>query len=457
MNPVIAVVGRPNVGKSTLFNQLTKSSAALVADQPGLTRDRQYGIGIFGDRHFILVDTGGLEESDSGSPGIAEMVSRQSMQAAREADAVIWLVDGREGLTILDEKLASHLRPACKRLYLAVNKTEGMDAAMCTAEFHALGFGQPFAISAKRGSGIPELIQTLLSELNHGTIIVEDVENEILKFCIIGRPNVGKSTLVNRMLGDERVLTYDQPGTTRDSISIPFEHHGNNYILVDTAGIRRRSRIKNTIEKISVVRTLKTIDVSDLVILVMDAQDEITDQDASLLGMVVNSGKAVIIAVNKWDGLTVTERARIRKHLDRKLGFIEHISMHYISAKYGSGVGKLFNAVKKIEKAIRLSPSPSRLTDILESATTQHSPPLIRGRRIKLRYAHMGGHNPFIIIIHGNQVEHVPDTYRRYLANKFRAELKLTSIPVLIEFRKGDNPYKGRITRRTYKKKRKNL
>ena len=455
MNPVIAVVGRPNVGKSTLFNQLTKSRAALIADQPGVTRDRQYGIGTFEDRQYILIDTGGLDEGDSVSPGIAKIVSQQSLQAAREADAVIWLVDGREGLTIMDEKLASHLRPACKRLYLAVNKTEGIDAAVCTAEFHALGFGQPFAISAKRGSGLTVLMQTLLEELNRNTIVSEAVENEGLKFCIIGRPNVGKSTLVNRILGEERVLTYDQPGTTRDSIAIPFERNGNKYILVDTAGIRRRSRINNTIEKISVVRTLKTIDVSDLVILVLDAQDEITDQDASLLGMIVNSGKAVIIAVNKWDGLTESERARIHKNLDRKLGFIEYIFLHYISALHGSGVGKLFDSIKIIEKAIRLSPSPSLLTGILEVATIQHPPPLIRGRRIKLRYAHMGGHNPFLIIIHGNQVEHVPDAYRRYLANRFRTELKLTSIPVLVEFRKGNNPYKGRVTRRTYKKRRK--
>lgn len=455
MNPVIAIVGRPNVGKSTLFNLLTKSRAALIADQPGVTRDRQYGIGTFEDRQFILIDTGGLDEGDSVSPGIAKMVSRQSLQAAREADAVIWLVDGREGLTITDEKLASQLRPACKRLYLTVNKTEGIDAAVCTAEFHALGFGQPFAISAKRGSGLAVLIQTMLSELNRNTTVAGPVENDGLKFCIIGRPNVGKSTLVNRILGEDRVLTYDQPGTTRDSIAIPFERNGNKFILVDTAGIRRRSRINNTIEKISVVRTLKTIDVSDLVILVLDAQDEITDQDASLLGMIINSGKAVIIAVNKWDGLTESERARIHRDLDRKLGFIEYIFLHYISALHGSAVGKLFDSIKIIAKAIRLSPTPSRLTEILEVATTQHPPPLIRGRRIKLRYAHMGGHNPFLIIIHGNQVERVPDAYRRYLANTFRRELKLASIPVLIEFRKGDNPYKSRITKRTNRKKRK--
>lgn len=456
MNPVIAVVGRPNVGKSTLFNQLTKSRAALIADQPGVTRDRQYGIGTFEDRQFILIDTGGLDESDSVSPGIAKIVSQQSLQAARDADAVIWLVDGREGLTIMDEKLASQLRTACKRLYLAVNKTEGIDAAVCSAEFHALGFGQPFSISAKRGSGLSLLIQTLLSELNYNTTIAEPVDDERLKFCIIGRPNVGKSTLVNRILGEERVLTYDQPGTTRDSIEIPFEHNDNKYILVDTAGIRRRSRINNKIEKISVVRTLKTIDASELVILVLDAQDEITDQDASLLGMIVNSGKAVIIAVNKWDGLSKPERTRIHGNLDRKLGFIENILLHYISALHGSGVGKLFDSIKLVQKAIRLSPSPSRLTDILGAATTQHPPPLIRGRRIKLRYAHIGGHNPFLIIIHGNQVERVPDAYRRYLANKFRSELKLASIPVLIDFRKGDNPYKDRIAKRTNRKKRKN-
>ena len=454
MNPVIAVVGRSNVGKSTLFNLLTKSSAALVADQPGITRDRQFGIGVYGDRHFILIDTGGLDDGDNGTADIAKLVSRQSIQAAREADAVIWLVDGREGLTVMDEKLATQLRPACKHLYLAVNKTEGLDPAITTAEFYALGIGQPYAISARRGSGLAILLQTVFSELNRNTTFDEPYEQEGLKFCIIGRPNVGKSTLVNQILGEERVLTFDRPGTTRDSITIPFERNGNKYILVDTAGIRRRSRINNNIEKISVVRTLKSVDVSDLVILVLDAQDEITDQDASLLGMVINSGKAVIIAVNKWDGLTMSERSRIRNSLDRKLGFIEFIYLHYISALHGSGVGKLFNSIRKIGKAISISPSPSRLTTILETAIIQHPPPVIHGRRIKLKYVHVGGHNPFLIIIHGNQVEHIPDSYRRYIANTFRRELKLTSIPVLVEFRKGANPFKNMIKKHSDRRKR---
>jgi GTPase len=455
MNPVIAVVGRPNVGKSTLFNQLTKSQAALIADQPGVTRDRQYGTGIFEDRRFILIDTGGLDEADGVAPEMAKIVSLQSIQAAREADAVIWLVDGRDGLTMMDEKLAEQLRKTCKRLYLAVNKTEGMDAAIITAEFHALGFGQPFAISAKRGSGLAILMQAVLSELNGKSTITEATENGALKFSIIGRPNVGKSTLVNRILGEERVLTFDQPGTTRDSIAIPFERSGHKYILIDTAGIRRRSRINNTVEKISVVRTLKAIDLSALVILVLDAQNDITDQDASLLGMVINSGKAVIIAVNKWDGLSAAERTRVRHLLDRKLGFIDYISLHFISALHGSGVSKLFDSIRKIDKVINISSSPSRLTSILETATIQHQPPLVRGRRIKLKYAHMGGSNPFLIIIHGNQVDHVPDAYRRYLANKFRKELNLISIPVLIEFRKGDNPYRSRSEKCTVRNKRK--
>lgn len=457
MNPVIAVVGRPNVGKSTLFNRLTKSSAAIVADQPGITRDRQYGFGIFEDRHFILIDTGGLDEGDSSRMiGIEKMISEQAMQAVRDADAVIWLVDAREGLTIPDEKLASQLRMTCKHLYLAVNKTEGMDTDLCTAEFYALGIGQPYAVSAKRGSGLAVLLHAVLSDLTRETLPVNiPAEIDGLKFCIIGRPNVGKSTLVNRILGEERVLTYDKPGTTRDSIAIPFERHGNKYTLVDTAGIRRRSRINSAVEKTSVVRTLKTIDASDLVILVVDAQDKITDQDASLLGMVINSGKAVIIAVNKWDGLTDSERDNIHNHLDRKLGFVEFIYLHYISALHGSGVGEIFKSIKKIEKMIRLSPSPSRLTGILETATIQHPPPVIRGHRIKLRYAHMGGHSPFLIIVHGNQVEQVPDTYRRYLVKMFRNKLKLTSIPVLVEFRKGENPYKNRVAKHTGRKKKK--
>lgn len=444
MKPVIAILGRPNVGKSTLFNRLTNSRAALVADEPGVTRDRQYGTGTFNDRSYIIIDTGGLDEGDMVDPAMATIVSKQSLQAAAEADAVIWMVDGRDGLTSIDEKLANQLRRKCKRLYLAVNKSEGMDESIVTAEFHILGINHVHAISAQRGSGINNLFNVIFSELPERDNEQKTEDEERLSITILGRPNVGKSTLMNRILGEERVLTFDQPGTTRDSIAVPFERHGHAYILIDTAGVRRRSRIQNAVEKISIIKTMQAIEESRVVILVIDAHEGVTDQDASLLGMAIDSGRSLIIAVNKWDGLDTSERNRIRDMLDKKLGFIDYACIHYISALHGSGVGKLFDSINRIEKSIRISPSTSRLTGILQTLTTQHSPPLIRGRRIKLRYAHIGGHNPLRIIIHGNQTTQVPEDYHRYLANHFRKALKLTGTPVFIEFRQGENPYKGK-------------
>lgn len=445
MKPVIAIIGRPNVGKSTLFNRLTGSRAALVADEPGVTRDRQYGHGTFNERTFILVDTGGLEDGSMADPVLAGIVSKQSLQAAREADAVIWVVDGRDGLTIADEKLAQQLRPVCKRLYLAVNKTEGVDAAMATVEFHALGIEQVHAVSAQRGSGLNSLFSSIFAELPEPEPVMEpDTGPERLSITVVGRPNVGKSTLVNRILGEERMLTFDQPGTTRDSIAIPFERHGHAYTLIDTAGVRRRARIHNQVEKISIIKTLQAIEASQIVILVIDAHDAVTDQDASLLGLAIDSGKALIIAANKWDGLETSERNRIRDMLDRKLGFIDYACIHYLSALHGSGVGKLFDSTDRIGKSIKVAPSASRLTGILQTLTTQHAPPLVRGRRIKLKLAHLGGHNPLRIIIHGNQTGAVPADYQRYLANHFRKALKLTGTPVFIEFRQGANPYKDK-------------
>lgn len=445
MKPVIAIIGRPNVGKSTLFNRLTGSRAALVADEPGVTRDRQYGHGTFNEHTFILIDTGGLEDGSLADPVLAGIVSKQSLQAAREADAVIWVVDGRDGLTIADEKLAQQLRPVCKRLYLAVNKTEGVDAAMATAEFHALGIAQVHAISAQRGSGLKGLFSSIFAELPEPEPVMEPYTGpERLSITVVGRPNVGKSTLVNRILGEERMLTFDQPGTTRDSIAIPFERQGRAYTLIDTAGVRRRARIHDQVEKISIIKTLQAIEASQIVILVIDAHDAVTDQDASLLGLAIDSGKALIIAVNKWDGLETSERNRIRDMLDRKLGFIDYACIHYLSALHGSGVGKLFDSTDRIGKSIKVAPSASRLTGILQTLTTQHAPPLVRGRRIKLKLAHLGGHNPLRIIIHGNQIGAVPEDYQRYLANHFRKALKLTGAPVFIEFRQGANPYKDK-------------
>jgi GTP-binding protein len=457
MKPIIAIVGRPNVGKSTLFNRLTNSRIALVADEPGVTRDRQYGNASFNDHTFILIDTGGLEKSDADTGAIADLITRQSLYAAREADAVIWLVDGRDGLTIADEKLARQLRVVCKHLVLTVNKTEGMDEAIITAEFHALGLGKPYAISAQRGSGLPLLMDAIFKDLPEPDIRSE-TEHPGLRLTVIGRPNVGKSTLVNRILGEERVLTFDQPGTTHDSISIPFKRGGKSYVLIDTAGVRRRARIDDHIEKISVIKSLQAIDEAEIVILVIDAHDSVTEQDASLLGLATQSGKALMIAVNKWDGLEKTERSHIRNLLDRKLGFVDYACIHYISALHGSGVGKMFDSINKIGKSIALSPATSRLNTILQECVAQHSPPLVHGRRIKLRYGHLGGHNPIRIIIHGNQTEHVPDAYRRYLANHFRKALKLTGTPVMIEFKQGENPFKDRknilTTRQKIKRKR---
>ncbi len=441
MIPVIAIVGRPNVGKSTLFNLLTQSRNALVADQPGVTRDRQYGIGQCGEQSFILVDTGGLVEISSSEKNIENLITGQSLQAVREADAVIWLVDGRDGLTVTDETLVTQLRPLCEHLYLAVNKTEGLDADIITAEFHALGAGRPYAISAQRGSGVAALLKDIISALPQPTERYY-VPDHGLRITVIGRPNVGKSTLVNRILGEKRMLIFDQPGTTRDSIAVPFERNGKSYTLIDTAGVRRRARVTDMIEKISVIKTLQAIDNTEIVILVIDAQDSVTEQDANLLGLVVESGKALIIAVNKWDGLESSQRARIRAQFDRKLSFIDYACVHYISALHGSGVGKMFESIDKIGKSIAVKISASELTALLYQSVESHPPPMISGRRIKLRYAHLGGHNPLRIIIHGNQTEHVPQTYRRYLSNKLRKLLKLTGAPILIEFKRGANPYK---------------
>jgi len=456
MKSVIAIVGRPNVGKSTLFNFLTKSRNALVADRPGVTRDRQYGFGNYQGREFILVDTGGLGRNDKDSENISNLISDQSLLAIEEADALIWLVDGRDGLTSEDEHLAEVLRPMCDRIFLTANKTEGLDADIVLADFYRIGFGDPFAISAKRGTGVHKLMDEVIKQLPVETEDENQTEHG-LRITVLGRPNVGKSTLTNRILGEERMLTFNQPGTTRDSIAIPFERDGTPYTLIDTAGIRRRSKINDAIEKFSVVKSLQAIDSTQIVVLVLDAHEAITEQDASLLGLIVDSGKALIIAVNKWDGLEASERNRIKAQLDRKLGFIDYACIHFISALHGSGVGKLFVSINKISKSISIEPAASKITAILQQAVQAHSPPLVHGRRIKLRYAHIGGRDPIRIIVHGNQTDRVPQSYRRYLSNLMRKELKLVGTPVLIDFKQGDNPYKDRkniLTNRQIEKRR---
>jgi GTP-binding protein len=448
MIPVIALVGRPNVGKSTLFNRLTRTRDALVADVPGLTRDRKYGDGRVGDRPFIVIDTGGLSGEAEDLDGL---MAQQAWQAINEADQVFFLVDGRSGLTASDEILATALRRTGKHAVLVVNKTDGVDIDTALAEFHALGLGEPVPIAAAHGRGITALMERALEHLPAVTAV--DTGDETgkgrIRVAIAGRPNVGKSTLINRMLGEERVLAFDQPGTTRDSIFIPFERDGVDYTLIDTAGVRRRARVHEAIEKFSVIKTLQAIDAAHVVILVLDAHQGIGDQDASLAGYVAEKGRALVVAVNKWDGLQPHDRSDLIAQLERKLPFLGFATTCFISARHGTGVGDLFPEINRAYEAATRELSTHELTSILEQAVQEHQPPLVRGRRIKLRFAHQGGRNPPLIVIHGNQTERLPDSYKRYLVNVFRESLRLSGTPVRLEFRTGSNPFQGRKNKLT--------
>ncbi|MGB5260962.1 MAG: ribosome biogenesis GTPase Der [Gammaproteobacteria bacterium] len=454
MLPVIAIVGRPNVGKSTLFNRLTRSRNALVADYPGLTRDRQYGDGILADRSCIVIDTGGLGDVTSD---LDSLMAQQAWQAVDEADVVLFLVDVHDGLTASDDAVAEALRRTGKPVLLVANKIDGANTDTALLDFHALGLGEPLPLSAAQGRGFATLEARASECLPPVTeTAVDDLDDDRIRVAVAGRPNVGKSTLINRMLGAERVLTFDLPGTTRDSIFIPFERNGKGYTLIDTAGVRRRARVHEAVEKFSVIKTLQAIDAAHVVILVLDAQQEISEQDASLAGYIADKGRALVVAVNKWDGLDTHARNRIREQLDRKLPFLAFATNVYISALQGTGVGDLFPLIATAyASATRELPTPV-LTDLLEQAVQQHQPPLVHGRRIKLRYAHQGGRNPPVIVIHGNQTERVPATYRRYLARYFLDKLKLSGTPVRIEFRTGRNPFKGKknvLTTRQVKRK----
>jgi len=445
MLPVIALVGRPNVGKSTLFNRLTRSRDALVADQPGLTRDRQYGVGELGDRPYVVVDTGGI----SGDlEGIDALMVQQVRRAIGEADQVLFLLDGREGCTAADEAIAGELRRTGKPVTVVVNKTEQLDRDLAAADFHALGLGEPHAIAAAHGRGVKGLINEVLAALPPAGE-PEPAEEPGIRIAVIGRPNVGKSTLVNRLLGEERVVAFDQPGTTRDSIRIPFEREGRRYTLIDTAGVRRRGRIAEAIEKFSVIKTLQAMEEANVVLLVLDAQQGIAEQDASLAGHVLESGRALVVIINKWDGLDPDQREAVKSDMHRKLPFLDFAEWRYVSALHGSGVGKLLEAVQAAHEAATRDLKTPELTRILEDAVSEHQPPLVRGRRIKLRYAHQGGKNPPIIVIHGNQTEAVPPAYQRYLAGRFRKALKLSGTPVRLEFKTGKNPYEGRRNKLT--------
>lgn len=451
MLPVIAIVGRPNVGKSTLFNCITHSRDALVSDFPGLTRDRQYGEASVMGRRFIVIDTGGLTDEKND---LDLLMVEQSLQAIQEADKVVFLVDARSGLTASDTSIAEKLRAMNKNIFLVLNKAEGLDHHIATADFFRLGLGQPYPISAAHGSGINDLICHLLPD--EPSEIVEEDGSSGIKLALIGRPNVGKSTLTNRMLGEERVIVFDQPGTTRDSIFIPLSRFGKNYTLIDTAGVRQRGKIFELVEKFSVVKTLQAIEASNVVLFIMDAREGVTEQDLRLLGFVIDSGKALVIAINKWDGMSHDDKEKTRTSIDRRLNFISYVRIHFISALHGSGVGNLFDSVDEAYQSANKKLATPKLTKILQEATTQHSPPMVQGRRIKLRYAHSGGNNPPRIIIHGNQLHSLPDAYRRYLANTFQTRLKLMGTPVKIEVKSSENPFrhkKNTLTPRQIQKK----
>ena len=470
MLPVIALVGRPNVGKSTLFNRLTRTRDALVADFPGLTRDRKYGQAKIDEQEFIVIDTGGITGDEQG---IDALMAGQSLQAIEEADAVLFLVDARAGMTIADEAIAEHLRKQEKKVFLVANKTDGIDADSVCGEFYALGLGEVYHIAAAHGKGVRQMIDTALDgffddlpeedendEFELDLEYVEDDEEALLKeqerlknlpikLALIGRPNVGKSTLTNRILGEERVLVYDMPGTTRDSIYIPMTRDDREYILIDTAGVRKRKKVNETVEKFSVIKTLKAIEDSNVVMLIIDARDGISDQDLSLLGYTLNSGRSLVIAVNKWDGMSEYDKERVKSELDRRLGFIDFAKIHFISALHGTGVGHLYESVEEAYDSSTKRISTSMLTRIMTMATDDHNPPMVQGRRVKLRYAHAGGYNPPLIVIHGNQVKKLADSYKRYLMNYFRRSLGIMGTPIRIEFREGSNPFEGRRNKLT--------
>ena len=440
--PVVAIVGRPNVGKSTLFNCLTRSRDALVANEPGLTRDRQYGIATTGTGTgaYVVVDTGGLTDA---ADTMARVISAQVLRAVEESDAVIFMVDGRQGLTAADEDIASQLRSTGKAVTIAVNKTEDLDADIAIGEFHALGIAGPCPISAAHQRGIRTLVEAALSRILPSPEVPRD-EDEGVNVAIVGRPNVGKSTLVNRLLGEDRLVTHDKPGTTRDSVRVPFRHGGRRYTLVDTAGIRRRGRVSEKIEKFSVVKSLQAIAAADVVIVVLDATEGVTDQDTGLLGMVLDAGRALTIAVNKWDSMDASGKRLTRSNVARKLTFLEYVTVHYTSASKGTGLRRLFASVDRAwRSASRKMPTPE-LNEVLAKALARNPPPVARGRRIKLRYAHQGGSSPPLIVIHGNQTDQVPSNYRRYLARVFRESLQLHGTPIQLDFKSGENPYKGR-------------
>ena len=492
MTPVIALVGRPNVGKSTLFNRLTRTRDALVADFPGLTRDRKYGHANIAGFDFIVIDTGGIDGTEEG---VEEKMAEQSLLAIEEADVVLFLVDARAGLLPADIGIAQYLRQRDKTTVVVANRTDGIDADSHCAEFYQLGLGEVEQIAAAQGRGVTQLIEQVLAPLGEKLNADQAVENEEdfaneeenptasldewdndfdfeneedaalldealaeeqesvldknIKIAIVGRPNVGKSTLTNRILGEERVVVYDMPGTTRDSIYIPMERDGQQYTIIDTAGVRKRGKVNLAVEKFSVIKTLQAIQDANVVLLTIDAREGISDQDLSLLGFILNAGRSLVIVVNKWDGLSQDIKDQVKSELDRRLDFIDFARVHFISALHGSGVGNLFQSVQEAYACATQKTSTSMLTRILRMASDEHQPPLVNGRRVKLKYAHPGGYNPPIIVIHGNQVDRLADSYKRYLSNYFRKSLKIIGSPIRIQFQEGNNPFAGKRNKLT--------
>ncbi|MEE6075634.1 ribosome biogenesis GTPase Der [Avibacterium paragallinarum] len=487
--PVVALVGRPNVGKSTLFNRLTRTRDALVADFPGLTRDRKYGQANIAGYDFIVIDTGGIDGTEEG---VEEKMAEQSLLAIEEADIVLFLVDARAGLTSADIGIAQYLRQRQhKTTVLVANKTDGIDADSHCAEFYQLGLGEVVQIAASQGRGVNALMEHMLAPLaeqnaekeaeqnqsavqnneenqedewdhefdfnneEDGQLLDEALAEEEseqeqnIKIAIVGRPNVGKSTLTNRILGEDRVVVYDLPGTTRDSISIPMERDGQHYTIIDTAGVRKRGKVHLTVEKFSVIKTLQAIQEANVVLLTIDAREGISDQDLSLLGFILNAGRSLVIVVNKWDGLDQEVKDRVKSELDRRLDFIDFARVHFISALHGSGVGNLFDSIKEAYACATQKMTTSMLTRILQMATDEHQPPMVSGRRIKLKYAHPGGYNPPIIVVHGNQIDRLPDSYKRYLSNYYRRSLKIIGSPIRLIFQEGSNPFSGKRNKLT--------
>jgi GTPase len=450
MKPVVAIVGRPNVGKSTLFNRLTKTRDAIVADFPGLTRDRKYGEVELDGKSFIVVDTGGLSGEDEG---IDKAMAAQSYTAMDEADLLLFIVDARSGVCTADEVIARQIRLCNKPALLVINKVDGLDPDVAAADFYCMGFAEPVFTIASHNRGIRGLLERVLLELPEQD--ETETANNGIRIGIIGRPNVGKSTLVNRFLGEERVVVFDQPGTTRDSIYIPYERQGKPYTIIDTAGIRRRKNIGQAVEKFSIVKTLQAIKDAHVVILVLDAREGIVDQDLHLLGFAIDAGRALVLAINKWDGLSQDEKHKVRSDIDRRLGFVSYAQVHFISALHGTGVGLLYEAVHQGYSSAMAKWSTNRLTTLLEDAVAQHPPPLVNGRRIKMRYAHQGGSNPPLIIVHGNQTDALPNSYCRFLENTFRKALSIKGTPLRFEFKGGENPFAGKANKLTSRQQQK--